>query len=219
MFEKANQMYHNKMYDSAVTLYQQMIDDGYCSADLYYNAGNAYYRNNQLGMSIWCFRKAQQIHSTKNIEDNLALAQRRIKDPIREADDIFFIRWWKGMYSLFSVNGWAIVAISLFLLAMVIFFVRLYKSSFLNKRIANTMLFFSIVALFFMAVRYYQSVYHYHGIITQSNTYFRKSINSEPILLNIGIEVVYEGKGKTGILFKLPDGQVGQIDGDKFKKL
>lgn len=35
MFDKANQLYHNKNYDSAAKLYQQMIQDGYCAADLY----------------------------------------------------------------------------------------------------------------------------------------------------------------------------------------
>ena len=58
MFEKANQLYHNKNYDSASVLYQQMIQDGYCHPALYYNAGNAYYRTNQIGMAVWCFKKA-----------------------------------------------------------------------------------------------------------------------------------------------------------------
>ena len=40
MFEKANQLYHNRLYDSAAGLYQQMINDGYCDPALFYNAGN-----------------------------------------------------------------------------------------------------------------------------------------------------------------------------------
>lgn len=65
MFDKANQLYHNKNYDSAAKLYQQMIDDGYCSSDLFYNTGNAYYRLNKIGLAIWCYEKAITIQPEK----------------------------------------------------------------------------------------------------------------------------------------------------------
>ena len=89
MYVKANQLYHNKDYDSAARLYQQMLNDGYCSPDLYYNAGNAYYRTNQVGLAIWCYKKAIQIHPEKNYIDNLALANKRIREPIEKINEIF----------------------------------------------------------------------------------------------------------------------------------
>ena len=52
MFEKANQLYHNKMYDSASVLYSQLINDSYLSPNLFYNAGNSFYRTEKIGLAI-----------------------------------------------------------------------------------------------------------------------------------------------------------------------
>jgi len=39
-------------FDEAVKLYNQIIDNGYEGAELYYNLGNAYFRLGKLGYAI-----------------------------------------------------------------------------------------------------------------------------------------------------------------------
>jgi hypothetical protein len=220
MFSKANQLYRNKFYDSAATLYQQMITDGYCHPDLFYNAGNAFYKTHQIGMAIWCYRKAQLIHSNRNIEDNLALAQKRIKEPIKPMRDIFFIRWWKSTYGLFSVNQWALFSLVFFLAGMLS--VSLRK---LNVDVKWPPLFSKVilimagVSVLFTLVAFNQATQHYHGILVGKSIRFQEKTGDNSSTLSEGIEVECLEEGKEQIKVKLPDGRVGRIDKSVFKKL
>jgi hypothetical protein len=220
MFEKANQLYHNKMYDSAANLYSQMMQDGYQHEDLYYNAGNAYYRSNQIGLSIWCYRKAQQFGTTQNLEDNLALAQRRIKQPILASPKIFFIRWWEAICSLFSLNGWSILALFSFCLGMFFLFVKKIKQKqVVRNGIVSIFFIVSFISICFLAINYVYENYRYHGILIGKDIEFKSTLKTKFSLLSEGIEVEYRGKSKNGILIELPDGRVGEIDESAFKRI
>ena len=220
MFEKANQLYHNKLYDSASALYTQLINDGYETPDLYYNAGNSFYRTEKIGLAIWCYKKALLLENNLNIQDNLALAQNKIKEPIYTQKDIFFIRWWKGLYNLFSVNVWAFISLVSFLIAMVILFLQKIKFEFsISKKVTISLFSFSIVSMFFMLVKYYNEAYHYHGIIINQTTFRKTYFDKNSMILSEGIEVEYNGIGKVGINIILPNGQEGIISASNFRKL
>jgi hypothetical protein len=221
MFEKANQLYHNRLYDSAAGLYQQMINDGYCDPALFYNAGNAYYRSNRTGLAIWCFRKAQMLKDDKFTADNLALARRRIREPLQSPEDIFFVRWWKNFYGLLSLNGWALLALASFLAGMLLLSVRLLKPSLPVARTWRIALFsVSALALLMTAVRWWQHTYRYRGILIGERIEFRsREGKEESAKLSEGIEVVFLGRGKSGLQVRLPDGRIGEIPTLCFKRL
>ncbi len=220
MFDKANQMYRNKLFDSAANLYQQLINDGFSSPDLYYNAGNAFYRLNKIGWSVWCYRKALFMKEDRNYRDNLKLAQRRIVSPIEAEPDIFFIRWWKSLYRLFSVNTWALLALLSFLVAMSTLFLKKMGRHFSGIHgLRNLAFVMSFVALILMGVRWLEEQYHYRGIIVKSATLFQPQGKGAALSLSEGVEVEFVRQGKVQMLVKLPDGQIGQIEASAFKKL
>lgn len=218
MFDKANQLYRNKMYDSAANLYMQMIDEGYCHADLFYNAGNAFYRNKDIGMAVWCYEKAIQHHNELHYRDNLALARKKITDPIPMQKPIFFVRWWQTMYHLLPLTGWALIALLSFLIFMINAFVRLWRNR-VGVSWQWILISVTIFSLAMMSVLYYETQYHYTGVIIKK-TYLRRNFDHHtPIEIAAGIEVTYEGKGKDGIIITLPNGIVGEIDPGSLKKL
>lgn len=221
MFEKANQLFHNRLYDSAAGLYQQMINDGYCDPSLFYNAGNAYYRSNKTGMAIWCFRRAQMIHSDRFISENLALAQRRIREPILAPAEIFFIRWWKSFYSILSLNAWAMVALGTFLAGMLSLSMEALKFGFRVPKFLRFGIFLcTMLALLMTAVRWWQHTYRFHGIIIGQRIECRiKEGKQELVNLPEGTEVVCLGGAGHGLLVRIPDGRVGEIPSLGFKRL
>jgi tetratricopeptide (TPR) repeat protein len=229
MYDKANQLYHNKDYDSASRLYEQMIHDGYCYADLFYNAGNAYYRLNKIGLAIWSYEKALKIQENKNYTDNLLLAKKRIKEPIDEVNDIFFIRWWKNLYQLLSPNTWAVLALVLFLISFSLLFLKKLKSSFSVSGWMTSLLFLiSGFSLLMSLIGSYNETYHYQAIVIEPKTLFTYASKKEPVFISEGIKVdlvdispkMNRTNGEANyVIVKLPDGQTGRIDRKSIKKI
>ena len=213
MFEKANQQYHNKNYDSAVHLYQEMIDDGYAHSDLFYNAGNAYFRINKIGMAIWCYQNALNRHYEKNYAENLMLAQKRIKNPIASPRDIFFIRWWKGWLSLFTVNQWSLIALVTFLLGMTLLFVRTLKSKASFTWPSRILLSASIFCLLMVAFRFMSGLERKHAIVITSTQ------NGSPSEISEGIEVIILREQTNTCMVILPDGKKATLATQSLKFL
>ena len=62
-FNAGNSQYNDANYLTAIELYESILDDGFESAALYYNLGNAYFRQNYIGQSIWAYNKANKLNS------------------------------------------------------------------------------------------------------------------------------------------------------------
>ncbi len=168
MFEQANQLYQNKFYDSAATLFQQMIDEGYHHEIIYYNAGNAYYKANKIGMAIWCYQKALQKNNTKITLDNLQLAKNKIQHPINKAKKIFFIQWWKKLQLLFTINQWSILSLLSFITFIVIQFYQILKKQKIYKTPKIALLFIAIFGILVVFTSLYENKNNYKAIVIQN---------------------------------------------------
>jgi len=84
--DEANTAYVDGDYAAAADGYQLLIDEGAESGDLYYNLGNARYRNGELGPAIHAWRSAQQLSPRDgDIRANLDRARAETKDRLEIA--------------------------------------------------------------------------------------------------------------------------------------
>jgi tetratricopeptide (TPR) repeat protein len=84
---RANQFYQEGRYEEATGLYLQLLEDGIQDDNLYYNLGNAYFKQDDTGRAILSYQKAAQLNPRdSDIEANLTIARGRAKDKI-EAND------------------------------------------------------------------------------------------------------------------------------------
>lgn len=134
MPEAAAQAYRSQNYKESIALYEELIAQGMAddkvSAQLYYNLGNAYFRDNQLGKAILCYERALLLDpGDGDIRHNLRFAQNRTVDRIDTAANLFLTNWFRGIRNVFSSNQWAITGIILFILFLacvaVYLFIRL----------------------------------------------------------------------------------------------
>ena len=113
--QQGEEYYANGKYDSAVISFQNVLDQGFHSSELYYNLGNAYYKQSNMPSAILFYEKALKIDpSNEDILFNLKLANSRIQDKIEALPLLFFIRWYIGAYNMFSVDNWAKIVLILF---------------------------------------------------------------------------------------------------------
>lgn len=180
IFEKANKLYREKKYPEAAELYQQIITSGVKSAAVYYNLGNAAYKQGQLSRAILNYERAKRLNpADENIQFNLKLAYSTTTDKIEPIPLLFYQRWWQQFLHLMSASGWAVSAVIGFWLALGSGVLYLTAGSVTRKRNA-----FLLMAAFFLVslgMHYfaYASNHLIHGrdagIIIETSTYVKSS--------------------------------------------
>jgi Bacterial SH3 domain./Tetratricopeptide repeat. len=119
--ETASQAYRDQDYKKSIELYEEMVARGIAgnkeSAQLYYNLGNAYFRDNQLGDAILNYERALLLDpGDGDIRHNLRFARNRTEDRIEAAGTLFLANWFNGVRDMLNSNVWAAVGIVLFIL-------------------------------------------------------------------------------------------------------
>jgi hypothetical protein len=100
-----------------------VISLGYTSAPLYFNLGNACYKQNEISLAILYYEKAKLLNpGDEDIRQNLAMANTRIVDKIETIPVFFARRWFNAMAGKFMPDTWAKAALILFILSLASFF-------------------------------------------------------------------------------------------------
>jgi tetratricopeptide (TPR) repeat protein len=115
IWAKANNLYAAGEYREAITFYNMIEASGEVSADLFYNIGNAYFKQNILSKSILYYERAIKLHpGDPDITHNLALANAMTVDKIEAVPEFFVFTWVKNIRSSAGTDTWAWLSIILF---------------------------------------------------------------------------------------------------------
>ena len=226
LFTEGNARYQQKKYDEAAAKYQQLIDSGYQVADLYFNAGNAYYKSNQTAMAVYSFEKALHLKpGDEDIEQNLALANQRVGSNIETLPLLFFERWWLQWQHLHSDAGWAVWSIVWFWLliacAAVFFFIPIPRRQLFRWAMIVTGILFT--GYFSMAIWTHNKAYNSGEAIVMHNAVKVKSApddgSKDLFELKEGVKVkVLDGTSQFSKV-QLADGKSGWVAVNELKKL
>jgi tetratricopeptide (TPR) repeat protein len=111
-FGKATEAYRGGRYREAADLYESIVKNGWESATLYYNLGNAHYKLGEIPAAILNYERALRLSpGDDDIEHNLAMAELKTVDRIDPLPRLFFVAWWSGFLALASPGGWGAAAI------------------------------------------------------------------------------------------------------------
>ncbi len=146
---KAEKAYEKREYKKAIETYEELIKDGYASDKLYYNLGNSYYRNNQLGKAIYNYERAKKLNPhDEDIKNNLTLAYTKTIDKIEVKENFFISAVKTNVLSSFSTAswGWLTIGASFLFFLMMYFFIA--GSTVLLKRISFFASLVFIIAFF-----------------------------------------------------------------------
>ena len=103
LYIEANKALIAENYNDAIVKYESILKDGYESAELYYNLGNAYYRSEQLGKSIWAYSNALDIAPrNRDVAHNLAIASAQIVDRVEMPKSFIFITFYRLLKSIMT---------------------------------------------------------------------------------------------------------------------
>lgn len=125
LFDAGNKAYAAQDFEGAINAYNKILATEKKSAVLYYNLGNAYYKQDELGEAIWAYEKALEINpSDENIRFNLSFVNAKTYDQLDFSET--GIKKWLGINLFsYSINFWAYTSIFfavLFSIVLYIFF-------------------------------------------------------------------------------------------------
>jgi len=114
----ANQVYEAGQFEQAVQAYEQLVAQGYEDSVLFYNLGNAYYKQGDYGRAILNYRRAQRLGPRDpDIEANLALARAQAVDQFEVKDHGNLLsQVGKAVQGRFSLDELAMAALGAWIL-------------------------------------------------------------------------------------------------------
>jgi tetratricopeptide (TPR) repeat protein len=166
-FEQGNQHYINGEYDQAVAEYEKIVAAGYQSPELYYNLGNAYFREGQLGRAIMNFIRARRLAPRDDdILANLQFARQYTIDKIEVTQQTILLDYINKFFDSFSLSEITWVAAILYVLtALIVIFRFVYLRLHIPTAVFLTVLGLFVVAAVFTAVKVDRDMLTRQGVV------------------------------------------------------
>lgn len=128
LVELGDSAYTTDNFQQAVSAYEAAISKDGVSPGLYYNLGNAYYRNNQTGKAIVAYERALKLDpSYKDARFNLKFINSNLPDK-QIADNSLWHNLWSDIISLMTANAWAWTAFALSVLCVILASLYIYTT-------------------------------------------------------------------------------------------
>ena len=227
LFGDANSSYQKGDYTGAERLYLQLLDKGIDDGALYYNLGNACFKQKKLGEAIYYWEKARQkLPGDLDVRENLDLANLLVVDRIEVPPDPLPMRWLDGAIHRLTIAQDSWTALALFVASNLLFSAWLLAK---GPRLAFRALIASLVsgslALLFgcsLAWKIYEKNYRREGVVVEQKV----DVRSGPGPENITVFTVHEGimlrvRGETGGWYQIsvPNGWSGWLPGGSVRIL
>lgn len=219
LWDKANNFYITEEYQQAISVYEQVLSSGEESAKLYFNLGNAYFKNGDVNNAILNYERAKLLApNDEDIEFNILFANQSVVTSTEVLSKPFFLRWKESATNLFTVDTWSVFSISafvLFLVAIGLFLfgknIALRKISFLTGLLLIT---FSVFSYSFAGIQKKRIENRNQAIVFCP----RATVKSAPSETGTDLFIIYEGLKveitdslNTWKEIKLSDGNIGWL--------
>ncbi|MBR3976228.1 MAG: tetratricopeptide repeat protein [Bacteroidaceae bacterium] len=192
--ENGDKAYEEKRYSDAIAIYEEAIKGGNESKQLYYNLGNAYFRNNETGRAILNYERALRLDpADEDVKANLEFANKLTKDEVAEEYEIFLVTWWKAFVNMLSTDTWAIVAVMAFAVSLA-GLVMMFLSK--NSTVRNSGITASAVCFVICIIANFAAY----------SSYSRMTDNSKAIVLKEEVSVM-SAPGASAVLTKVHEGR------------
>ena len=137
----ADLAYRDKDFTESIKLYEAQIAENKLtnqeSSHLYYNLGNAYFRNNQVAKAIVNYERALLLNpGDSDIRHNLRFAKTRIEDKIDSADSFFINQWINSIQNMYSANTWAIIGVAFFVLLIIAIGIYMISAQLILRKVS-----------------------------------------------------------------------------------
>jgi len=194
LLDQANKAYSAQNFAKAQELYEQILGAGKESAQLYFNLGNACFKQGENIKAILNYERAKRLApQNEDIDFNLKVANQFVVDNIEQLPQPFFARWWGNLANNASADGWALRSVFLFILFLVLlgtyFFSRLL-------RIRKLAFYSAIIAGIFVILSFSLATHQYNLKKDRTSALIlcpRVNVKSAPSATGTDLFLIHEG--------------------------
>lgn len=219
--------YIKKNYYQAIKDYEELLKQGK-SADIYYNLGNAYFRNQDIPRAVLAYERAHKLApGDRDINFNLDFARSHTIDQITPKSELFLISWYHALANVISMDQWAVLSIASIILLLVFVLGYLFGPTLLFRKIGfYSSCFFFFVFIFSNVLAFQQHKYLEKccgAIIMSSSVNIKSSPNvnaKDKFILHEGtrVEIVDKSISKWRKI-QLADGREGWIAANQIEEI
>lgn len=114
LWDEANAAYVAGDFRAAADGYRRLLARGESSAKLYYNLGNACFKEERLGEAILCYRRALRLQpGNEDARYNLSVAEARTKDTIERIPEFGLTTWVRSVRHLMGCTAWSLLSLAM----------------------------------------------------------------------------------------------------------
>ncbi|MCD4817840.1 MAG: tetratricopeptide repeat protein [Candidatus Cloacimonetes bacterium] len=166
--------YQNKDFTKALELFLQIENESIVNADLYYNIGNCYFRQNEIGRAILYFKRSLKFDQDhQQAQKNLDYALAMTKDKQLSETDDFITSIWNKTLKILNLNILAIIVLIIFMLIVIMinFIILRYRNREKTIPVFITTLLIFLFAIFvtFSVVQWKRLHNHNFAVLLTSN--------------------------------------------------
>lgn len=227
LFARANALYQQGDFAAAERAYRELADAGIDSGELYYNLGNACFKQNKLGEAVYFWeRAARRLPGDTDVRENLELARRLVVDRIEVAESPLPLRWLSAVLHRFTPSQESWAAFGLFVAGNILLGMYLLAS---GPRLARWSLAgcLTAAALFLLvsgslAWKLYERAYRPEGVIVAQAVEMRSGPGKGYLTvatIHEGLTVGIRGRADDWYQIVLPNGWSGWLPGDSLRIL
>jgi tetratricopeptide (TPR) repeat protein len=227
LLKEANQLYASNEFAKAQKIYENLVGQGFESSELYFNLGNACYKNQELTKAILYYEKAKLLApNDEEIQFNLDLVNQFVVDKIIPLPRPFFLKWGQSILNLFSANGWSFISILTFIFILALAALYIFSRNLMLRKISfSGAIFFILISLlsFVLAGKQKSKITHRNHAVIFATTVTVKSSPSESgtdlFVIHEGLKVEIKEELGSWADIKLEDGNTGWVKKGVFEKI
>jgi len=215
LFNKAVAAYKGNDFEKAITLNESLISKGCKTATLYFNLGNAYFKNGNIGKAMLNYERAERLApNDEDIQHNLAFARLKTIDKVDPTKSFGAQAILKNTLSVLSSTSWCWISIALLWLTFGFALFFLFQN---NHR--GLLLFGGCCCAAISCITFFASKKQFSfenkcssAIITQTQSYVKSApddSSTDLFQLHEGTKVEILDKVENYWKVKIADGRVG----------
>jgi tetratricopeptide (TPR) repeat protein len=194
LIKEANQLYASNEFSKAIKIYENLAGQGLESSELYFNLGNACYKNGEIAKAVLYYERAKLLApNDEDIQFNLDLVNQFVVDKIESLPRPFFVKWGQSIINIFPVNGWAFISIISFIFMLSLAAVYIFSQNTMFRKIsfyfAIFFLFISLVSFILAGKQKSKLIHRNHAVIFSTTV----TVKSSPDESGTDLFVIHEG--------------------------